>query len=149
MATLTKNKVLPFQASETVKNLSSNKLSNDELDLPKHELFFGIEPKKLNKIDVFVTFEMKSAYNEGELKSNISNLANSYISTYKPSKAQLKKHRIIQNLQRNTNIAILKPNKGNAVVVIDRRVYDKEIMKLISDPRKFRDKRNFRIYYLN
>ena len=120
---------------------------NMHTSLIKHGLSFGIEPKKLNKTDVFVTFEMiyrfytanlKSADNEGELKSNISNLANSYISSYKPSKAQLKKHRIIQNLRRNKNIAILKPDKGNAVVVIDRRIYDQEIMKLISDPGKFK-----------
>ena len=44
----------------------------------------------------FHTANLKSADNESELKSNISNLANSYNSSYKPSKAQLKKHRIIQ-----------------------------------------------------
>ena len=100
----------------------------------------------MNKTDVFVTFEMiyrfftanlKCAEYEGELKSTISNLANTYISTYKPSRTHLKKHRIIQNLRRNKDIVILKPDKGNAVVM-DSIIYDKEILKLIADPGKFR-----------
>ena len=58
MCNLTKNDTLPFTADDVVKNLSSTKLTKDELDVLKHGLNFAIPPKKLSKTDIFVTFEM-------------------------------------------------------------------------------------------
>ena len=58
LARLTENVVLPFKSSETVRNLSSYSLTDSELDVLRHGLSFGIEPKKLNRTDIYVTFEL-------------------------------------------------------------------------------------------
>ena len=43
---LTKNAELPFSPNETVNNLSSYKLTNDELELLKNGLGFSIKPPR-------------------------------------------------------------------------------------------------------
>ena len=146
LSTLTENNTLPFQASDVVRNLSSCKLSDDQLDVLKHGLTFGIEPRKLNRTDIFVTFELilrfftsdlKKADLEGEMKSQLSHMANSYYHSYKPSKSHLKKHHILQSLKRNKSIVILKPDKGNAVVILDRSIYNEQIYNILRDETKF------------
>ena len=47
------SKVLPFTCDEVVTNLSTCKLSEDELELLKHGLDFAIQPRSVNKTDVF------------------------------------------------------------------------------------------------
>ena len=54
---LTKNKSIPFSHQETVTNLSSHKLSDDELELLKHGLDFSIKLPRLNSSDILSTFE--------------------------------------------------------------------------------------------
>ena len=102
---------------------------------------------KLSKTDIFVSFEMiyrffeKDLKEEGmkdQLKSQLSHLANNYYHSYKPSSSQLKKHRILNSLRKNKDIVILKPDKGNAVVVLDRSVYKSKIYDILSDTSKFR-----------
>ena len=146
LSSLTENSTLPFVASDVVRNLSSCILSDDELNVLKHGLTFGIEPLRLNRTDIFVTFELilrfftsdlKKSDLEGEMKSQLSHMANTYYHSYKPSKAHLKKHRLLQNLKRNKSIVILKPDKGNAVVIMDRSVYNQQIYNILSDGTKF------------
>ena len=43
-----------------------------------------------------------------------------------------------KELRKNKNIVILKPDKGNGVVVLDRTDYDLGILKIINDTSKFR-----------
>ena len=50
----------------------------------------------------------------------------------------LKKHRVLKEIRKNKNIVILKPDKGNGVVVLDRSDYDQGILKIINDSSKFR-----------
>ena len=147
MCYLTKNNVLPFIAEDVVKNLSSTKLTKEELDILKFGLTYAIPPMKLSKTDIFVSFEMiyrffeKDLKEEGmkdQLKSQLSHLANNYYHSYKPSSSQLKKHRILNSLRKNKDIVILKPDKGNAVVVLDRSVYKSKIYNILSDTSKFR-----------
>ena len=50
----------------------------------------------------------------------------------------MKKHRILKELRKNTNIVILWPDKGNGVVILDRQEYDKGLFKIINYTTKFR-----------
>ena len=68
MCQLTKNNILPFVADDVVKNLSSTKLT-DEQNLLKYGLNFAIQPRKLSKTDICVSFEMIYHFFEKELKS--------------------------------------------------------------------------------
>ena len=44
----------------------------------------------------------------------------------------------LKEIRKNKNIVILKPDKGNGVVVLDRSDYDQGILKIINDTSKFR-----------
>ena len=44
---------------------------------------------------------------------------------------------VLQNLRKNKNIVITKPDKGNGVAILDRNLYDNAIRKIILDTSKF------------
>ena len=48
------------------------------------------------------------------------------------------KHGILKCLRNNKNIVIMRPDKGNGVVVMDRNVYNQKMYELIDDRTKFR-----------
>ena len=56
---------------------------------------------------------------------------------YKPSPRILRQHRVLRNLRKNKDIVITKPDKGNGVVILDRKLYNNAIEEIISDSSKF------------
>ena len=85
---LTKNSVLPFTSTDTVLNLSSIKLTDEEQGVLKYGLKHPIEPRFINKTDVLTTFDfihramnkdLKDNRDAGEVKAKLSYLANSYV----------------------------------------------------------------------
>ena len=42
-----------------------------------------------------------------------------------------------ETVEKNKDIVIMKPNKGNGVVILDRKLYYNAIQELIADPSKF------------
>ena len=144
---LTKNNATPFKKDDVITNLSSYVLSDEENDLLQNGLSFGLQPKSLSKTDIFTTFEMISRFATsklkkedmtGELKSELSHLANTYYNSYKPSRDSLKKHGTLKKLKNNKDIVITKPDKGNGVVIMDRKSYIEKMLNILSDPSKFR-----------
>ena len=118
----------------------------EESDILKNGLSYGIPPSRISKSDVFTTFDMinrfaksklKSDDSAGEPKTELSHLANTYCSTYRPSKATLEKHGILKRLRQNKNIVICKPDKGNGVKILDRTMYESKMLELLSDTNKF------------
>ena len=108
----------------------------------KAGLYFSIQPDKNRKSEIFTTFEkihrlflsnLKSKETKSQIKANLSYLANSYIYNYKPSPRILRPHRIIRNLRKNKDIVVTKPDKGNGVVILDRKLYNNAIEEIISD----------------
>ena len=75
---------------------------------------------------------------EKKLVADLSHLAHSYVSAHRPGTADRKKYRILKDLKKKQNIVILKPDKGNGVVVLDRIAYENGILKIINDTSKFR-----------
>ena len=45
----------------------------------------------------------------------------------------------LQNLTKNKDIIITKPNKGNGVVILDRKLFDNATEKIISNTSKFEE----------
>ena len=74
---------------------------------------------------------------KSQLKAHLSYLANSYSYNYKPSPRILRQHRVLRNLRKNKDIVITKPNKGNGVVILDRKLYNNAIEEIISLTSKF------------
>ena len=72
-------------------------------------------------INSFLTANLKNENDKNELKAQLSYFANTYVSSYKPSTNVLRKHGILQKLRRNREIFILKPDKGNGVVILNRK----------------------------
>ena len=52
--------------------------------------------------------------------------------------------RVLQNLTKNKDIVITKPDKGNGVAILDRKLYDNAIQEIILDTLKF-EKLNFHL----
>ena len=133
-------------ANETITNLTQYELSQEESDLLKTGLYFSIQPDKIQKSEIFTTFEkihhsfinnLKSKETKSQIKADLLYLANSYFYNYKPFPRILCQHRFLQNLRKNTDIVITKPDKGNGVVILDRKLYHNAIEEIISDTSKF------------
>ena len=65
---LTKNSVLNFTSTDTVLNLSSVKLTEEELGILKYDLKHPTEPKFINKFDVLTTFDFMDRAINKDLK---------------------------------------------------------------------------------
>ena len=72
------------------------------------------------------------------IKAHLLYLGNSYFYKYKPSPRILRQHRVLRNLRKNKDIVITKPDKGNGVVILDRKLYNSAIEEIISDTSKFK-----------
>lgn len=72
-----------------------------------------------------------------EVRLEIQHLATTYDNSFKPSLNDLKKLKILKKLKENKDIIILRPDKGNSVVVLDNEVYNNAIGDLLSDNSKF------------
>ena len=86
-----------------------------------------------------MTKDLKHEKQSGELKAKLSNLANAYFNNYRLSKYAMKKHGILKGLRQNNNIVILRPDKVDGTVTIDRDVYIRKILEIIKDRRKFKE----------
>ena len=142
---LTQNTALPFISTDTVFNLSSSKLTNEEMNILRYGLKDSIEPNFINKTDILSTFDfihrtmsknLKDQKDTGEVKSKTSYLANIYVNTYKPTENVLQKHKIFKKLRNNNNILITKPDKGNGVVTVDRIYYMSSMYEIVNDTSK-------------
>ena len=71
-----------------------------------------------------------------ESDSHVSGHA--YYSNYKPTANALRKHKIVKKLRNNENIIIVRPDKGNGVVILDKNIYLSKMHDLISDKTKFK-----------
>ena len=96
--------------------------------------------------EIFTTFEkihrsflnnLKSKETKSQIKAHLPHLANSYFYNYKFSTPILRQHRLLQNLRNNKDIVVTKLEKGNGVVILDRKLYNNAIEEMISDTSKF------------
>ena len=87
----------------------------------------------------FLLENLKNEIDKPADKSELSHLANSYVHNYKPSRSTLTKHGILKKLKNDKSIVILRSDKGNGVVVLDRIQYDNAIKEIISDKTKFKE----------
>ena len=135
---LTRNVVLPFDLKETVTNVSSCRLTSDQLDILKFGLTDSICPPCINKSDVFICFELihdtmvtklQDRTQNPKLVSALSHLAHSYSLEHRPTVTNLKSYKLLKDLKKNKNIVNLKLDKRNGFVVLDRTAYDSGILK--------------------
>ena len=99
--------MLLFTPKDTVLNLLSIKLTQEELGVLKYGLKHPIEPRFINKTDVLTLFDfihramnknLKDNRDAGEVKAQLSYLANSYVNSYKTRKNLSQKYRVLNKL---------------------------------------------------
>ena len=88
LSLLTKDYSLPiFTANETITNVTKYELSQEESDLLKAGVYFSIQPDKMWKSEIFITYEkihrsfinnLKSQETKYQIKAHLSYLFNSY-----------------------------------------------------------------------
>ena len=147
LSSLTRDSNLPiFPANKTITNFTQCKLSQEKSDLVKSGLYFSIQLDKTQKSEIFTTFEkihglflnnFKSEETKSQIKLHFSYLADSYFYNCKSSPRILRQHRIFQDLRKNKDIVITNPDKGNGVVILDRKLYNNAIEEIISGTSKF------------
>ena len=147
LSSLSRDWNLPiFTANQTIINLTQYVLSSEESDLLKAGLYFSIQPDKIRKSQFFTTFEkihrsflnnLKAQETESQIKTHLSYLDNSDFYNCNSSPRILRHHCVLQNLRKNKNIVITKPDKGNGVAILDRKLYNNAIEEIISENSKF------------
>ena len=85
-----------------------------------------------------MTKDLKNEKRSGELKAKLWNLANTYVSNYRPLKYDMKKHGIFKQLYKNNDIVILQPDNGDGTAIIDRYVYIWKMFEIINDRTKLK-----------
>ena len=91
-----------------------------------------------DNINKFLRSELKDKNQDNILKTELSHLANSYHTNYKVSLSALKKHKVLKNLKNKHNLIIVRPDKGNGVVILEKQNYLKGMHALINDKTKFK-----------
>ena len=120
-------------------------LSREESDLLKAGLYFSIQPDKIWKSKILTTFEkilclflsnLIAKDTKSQIKACLLYLANSYFYNCKPSRILRQRH-VLWNLTKNKDIVIRKLDKGNGVVILDRKLYSNVVEEIISDTSTF------------
>ena len=64
-------------------------------------------------------------------------MAQTYVGKYKVSKKTIEKHKVLKRLQKNKDIVITRPDKGNGVVILNKSDYLKMMYSIVNDTTKF------------
>ena len=136
-------------------NFSSRVLNDEEKKLLSKGLNFAFVFNKLRVDSHFLTFERlftalqahtfydnnPKGYSYDYFKSSLKQLAMSTFYNYKPESQYLlskDEHCILKNLANDKSIVIMKPDKGNGVVLLDKSVYLEKMNLILSDSNKFK-----------
>ena len=137
-----------------ISNFSNRVLSSDEEEALSVGLNFVLTPKKFSLVNHFLPFEKllftlnktefynKTKERESRFKSELKNIAHSSFSRIKNFKlnSNLPKSQIdaLKNLSNDKSIVIIKPDKGNGVVVLNKCDYVEKVEGLLLDDSKFK-----------
>ena len=148
---------------DVILNLSSRVLTPVEKSALAKGLDFSLPPKSLNYPEYLSAFEkcyrslrifpifgnstlsrIQSTLRETALSS-----FNKYNSSQVPSNMSQEEFRALTKLRKDKNIVVLKPDKGNGVVVMDKTSYLEKMDAIISDNTKFEKQDQVDIYELS
>ena len=76
--------------------------------------------------------------NKSKLKADLSHLIQSCSNSFRSLLKGIKAHSILSQLRKNNDIIILKPEKGNGVVILNKKDYNKGILDIVDDADKFK-----------
>jgi hypothetical protein len=142
------NSIAP--SGKNIYNLSSYKLSPDEVFVLSHGLNFSIPPKAVCREEVLAEFEVlagqlkhrpaKSVLEIRRLKTKLSDLAYAYSGNpVDRSDFAMRKefYHSLRNLKQLDDVVITKPDKGTGVVLLDKTAYIAKMSTILGDTSKF------------
>jgi hypothetical protein len=134
-------------------NYSSGTLTDTEKILLARGLNFSLQPRRPRFCDFLAPFEKLygilkkepiannpiNGFNEELIKTRIKDIASMGYKTYIPPKSIFSddEFKIIEGLQKDNNIYLIKPDKGNGVVIINRTDYNSRMLNILDDNIKF------------
>ena len=151
LASLSKTEIVSeHDPKKVIMNFSNYSLSEDEERLLSKGLQFAINPKEIEYSDFMMPFELLYR----DLKSfdgkndKLKNVKHKLLDTASSSYNNMKQNKIESNLSKNESIAlnklisekdivIQKSDKGNSVVILDKKSYLDKMKGIISDESKF------------
>ena len=116
-------------------------------------------PDKIRKSKIFAIFEkihpsflnnLKSEETKSQIKPHLSYFDSSYYYNYKSSPRILRQHCVLRNHRKNKDIFITKPDEGNGVVILDRKLYNNFLnLKSSVKTQPWNAKLHDNVFYLN
>ena len=113
-------------------NHSDRVLTEQEKFVLSRGLNFSIPPRKLNYVDFLISFELLH-------KTRLKNIALSGYRNYTapPFVFSSDEFKVLKNLKNDNSIFIIKPDKRNGVVIINRDDYWSKMESILSDTNHF------------
>ena len=119
-------------------NFSQRLITDKEKEILSKGLNFSIPPNKLDYCAFLAPFETlhkklikedlfeKSGYFPASVKAKLKDIAYSGYRSYSRPDFLFSKEDLLDNLKNDNNIVIVKPDKGNGVVILDRNDYSSD-----------------------
>lgn len=111
-------------------NFSSHQLRSKEIDVLKYRLKHSDPVRNVTVSEIYLIFHIilltKNLRYEsqlGELKIQMSNLVNNYVTKHKSSMRALRKHGVLKKLGNNDNVMILKVYNEYGMLIVSRSLY--------------------------
>ena len=138
------------QVNPCIFNFSNKKLSTDETYALSFGLNFAVPPTRINKTLIQAQFEnlfsqcgatqSSGRSKEGILKARCvlwADEVTSFRSAHFDTPIQHNHRRLISALQKNTDIIVSRPDKGNGVAVLNKTDYISKMYSILNDPDRF------------
>ena len=146
------HEVTRLNPQNLISNYSDKKLTDEEIDALSHGLKFGLPPKKINYSRWFLVFEklflkfkdcdiLTSANDDSAFfTSSLKTLAYKTYYSFRPRNNFLYNSvcRTLTTLKNDPNIVILKADKGNSIVILNKSDYTSKMNNILDDSSKFK-----------
>jgi hypothetical protein len=131
-----RNGSVTIDKSFWVRNFSNRDLDQNELSVLQKGLNFAVTPKVIPKLEIASCIEANiSKIPEKDRMAVRSEVCNILKSARIPRRNVTREElSAIQRLKKDSNIVIMKADKGNCVVVLNKSDYDTKMSDLLSDP---------------
>ena len=136
---------------DVIFNYSNRNLTPEEKQLLVKGLNFSLPPNKLKYVDYLVPFEFlhrklknepistASNYSEDHIKTRLKDIALSSYRNYSPPNFLLTRddYAVLKKLKDDESIHIMKPDKGNGVVIVNKTEYFEKMEQILNESSKF------------
>ena len=136
-----------LDANKVIFNFSNRVLSKDEEEILKLGLQFGFASNKIRFVDHYLHFgkfiqqltNLKKDNEEFEgLTSKIKNLAQEGYKQKPKNNTSKVRIDVLDNLKKDKNLIITKPDKGRGVVILNKTDYINKTNEILRDDTKFK-----------